>query len=108
MLKINNDIMPIANLLDAFDKNDIKPYTCVKLQWLCQQLHATMPDIENLVANLILDNCTKGRLNQNHLLLDLNFGRPGLDEICNSLSTAALISWFLNWLNDSRLPLVLR
>ena len=113
VFKSNNDIMPMANLLDAFDEDDIKrfestlsrsraqilgdpfikehlpavklrirakvrvklikPYTRVKLLWLCKQLNATMPEIENLVVNLILDNSIKGRLDQIHSLLDLNY-----------------------------------
>merc|ERR1711994_770014 len=104
--------MPMANLLDAFDEDDIrrfedtlrrdkavfsgdefikehmpavklrirskvlvkliKPYTRVKLEWLCRQLNATMPEVENLVVNLILDGSVKGRLNPIHSLLDLN------------------------------------
>eukprot|EP01083_Nonionella_stella_P069394 185003_1 len=100
VFKTNNDIMPIANLLDAFDNHDIrafedtlrrnkhlilnddfivehmpavklrirskvlvkliKPYTRVKLQWLCKQLNATMDEIENLVVNLILDGSVNG------------------------------------------------
>merc|ERR1719471_1579897 len=51
----------------------IKPYTRVKLQWLCRQLNATMPEVENLVVNLILDNSINGRLDQIHSLLDLNY-----------------------------------
>merc|ERR1740129_1764542 len=113
VFKTNNDIMPMANLLEAFDEDDIKrfestlarsraqilgdefikehmpavklrirskvlvklikPYTRVKLQWLCRQLNATMPEVENLVVNLILDGSVKGRLNQIHSLLDLNY-----------------------------------
>merc|ERR1711994_80337 len=105
--------MPMANLLDAFDTDNIKsfegalsrgkhvimnddfivehmpavklrirskvlvklikPYTRVKLQWLCRQLNATMPEVENLVVNLILDNSINGRLDQIHSLLDLNY-----------------------------------
>jgi len=112
VFKTNNDIMPMANLLEAFDTDSIKafegtlgrdkhvilnddfivehmpavklrirskvlvklikPYTRVKLQWLCRQLNATMPEVENLVVNLILDGSVKGRLNQIHSLLDLN------------------------------------
>jgi COP9 signalosome complex subunit 2 len=113
VFKSNNDIMPIANLLDAFDEDDIKrfertllqsraailgdefikehlpavklrirskvlvklikPYTRVKLEWLCRQLNATMAEVENLVVNLILDNSINGRLDQIHSLLDLNY-----------------------------------
>merc|ERR1712244_171353 len=113
VFKTNSDIMPIANLLDAFDEDNIrsfegtlsrdkhailnddfivehmpavklrirskvlvkliKPYTRVKLEWLCRQLNATMPEVENLVVNLILDGSVKGRLNQIHSLLDLNY-----------------------------------
>jgi len=113
VFKTNNDIMPMANLLDAFDTDNIKsfegalsrdkhailnddfivehmpavklrirskvlvklikPYTRVKLKWLCRQLNATMPEVENLVVNLILDGSVKGRLNQIHSLLDLNY-----------------------------------
>merc|ERR1712190_117013 len=112
VFKTNNDIMPMANLLEAFDEDNIrsfegtlsrdkhailnddfivehmpavklrirskvlvkliKPYTRVKLDWLCRQLNATMPEVENLVVNLILDGSVKGRLNQIHSLLDLN------------------------------------
>merc|ERR1712087_149202 len=53
----------------------IKPYTRVKLEWLCRQLNATMPEIENLVVNLILDGSVNGRLDQIHSLLDLNYSQ---------------------------------
>eukprot|EP01083_Nonionella_stella_P092177 257931_1 len=115
VFKSNSDIMPIANLLDAFDNDNIKqfedtlrrdkhwilnddfiveympavklrirsrtliklikPYTRVKLQWLCDQLNATMDEIENLVVNLILDGSVNGRLDQIHSLLDLNYSQ---------------------------------
>jgi len=115
VFKTNNDIMPIANLLDAFDNDNIKqfedtlrrskhlilnddfivehmpavklrirskvlvklikPYTRVKLQWLCKQLNATIDEIENLVVNLILDKSINGRLDQIHSLLDLNYSQ---------------------------------
>merc|ERR1712113_856502 len=115
VFKTNNDIMPMANLLDAFDTDNIKsfegalgrdkhailnddfivehmpavklrirskvlvklikPYTRVKLEWLCRQLNATMPEIENLVVNLILDGSVNGRLDQIHSLLDLSYSQ---------------------------------
>eukprot|EP01083_Nonionella_stella_P315408 1139177_1 len=53
----------------------IKPYTRVKLQWLCDQLNATMDEIENLVVNLILDGSVNVRLDQIHSLLDLNYSQ---------------------------------
>merc|ERR1712087_602543 len=53
----------------------IKPYTRVKLEWLCRQLNATMPEIENLVVNLILDKSINGRLDQIHSLLDLKYSQ---------------------------------
>merc|ERR1712187_404428 len=111
----DTQIMPISNLLEAFDEDDIrrfedtlrrdkqsildddfivehmpavklrirskvlvkliKPYTRVKLEWLCKQLNATMPEIENLVVNLILDGSINGRLDQIHSLLDLNYSQ---------------------------------
>merc|ERR1712154_629396 len=46
----------------------IKPYTRVKLEWLCRQLNATMA----AVVNLILDGSVQGRLNQILSLLDLS------------------------------------
>merc|ERR1719461_154189 len=113
VFKQDTQIMPISNLLEAFDEDDIrrfedtlrrdkqsildddfivehmpavklrirskvlvkliKPYTRVKLEWLCRQLNATLPEIENLVVNLILDGSVRGRLNQIHSLLDLNY-----------------------------------
>ena len=109
----NPAIQSIADLLTAFDKDDIKkfertlqidksgllqdqfilehmpalklrlrsrvlvklikPYTRVKLKWLCRQLNATVEEIENLVVNLILDKSISGRLDQINGLLDLNF-----------------------------------
>merc|ERR1712130_1028919 len=124
VFKTNNDIMPIANLLDAFDNDNIKqfedtlrrdkhsilnddfivehmpvvklrirskvlvklikPYTRVKLEWLCKQLNATMPEIENLVVNLILDGSVNGRLDQIHSLLDLNY-RQKADKLYGAM-----------------------
>jgi len=115
VFKQDTTIMPVANLLEAFDEDDIrrfestlrrdkvsilnddfivehmpavklrirskvlvkliKPYTRVKLEWLCGQLNATMPEIENLVVNLILDGSVNGRLDQIHSLLDLTYSQ---------------------------------
>mmetsp|Transcript_46628 Transcript_46628/g.41698 ORF Transcript_46628/g.41698 Transcript_46628/m.41698 type:complete len:525 (+) Transcript_46628:88-1662(+) len=115
VFKTNSEIMPISNLLESFDNDNInrfestlkrdkhlilnddfivehmpavklkirskvlvkliKPYTRVKLQWLCKQLNATMDEIENLVVNLILDGSVNGRLDQIHSLLDLNYSK---------------------------------
>merc|ERR1712176_795202 len=115
VFKQDTQIMPISNLLEAFDEDDIrrfestwgrdkvsilnddfivehmpavklrirskvlvkliKPYTRVKLEWLCGQLNATMPEIENLVVNLILDGSVNGRLDQIHSLLDLSYSQ---------------------------------
>merc|ERR1712212_467639 len=112
VFKTDSDMMPKANLFDAFDEDDIqrfestlsrshiyffgneflaehmaavkqrirckvqvkliKPYTRVKLQWLCQQLNATMPEVEQLVVKLVLDHSIEGRLDQMHSLLELN------------------------------------
>jgi len=115
VFKSNSDMMPIVNLLDAFDNDDInnfentlrrdkhailnddfiveampavklkirskvlvkliKPYTRVKLEWLCGQLNATIGEVENLVVNLILDGSVNGRLDGIHRLLDLNYNQ---------------------------------
>merc|ERR1712232_7866 len=115
VFKQDTQIMPISNLLEAFDEDDIrrfedtlrrdkqsildddfivehmpavklrirskvlvkliKPYTRVKLEWLCRQLNATLPEIENLVVNLILDGSVNGGLDQIHSLLDLSYAQ---------------------------------
>merc|ERR1712087_252187 len=64
----------------------IKPYTRVKLEWLCRQLNATMPEIENLVVNLILDKSINGRLDQIHSLLDLKYSEKA-DKLYGAIDT---------------------
>lgn len=64
----------------------IKPYKRVKLEWLCRHLNAKIDEVENLVVNLILDGTIKGRIDQIHNLLDLDF-LGTTDDIYNALDS---------------------